>query len=168
MIDPLTTKRLVIRPYEEADRQAVVDILGNLEVFRWLAPAPHPFTPGDLRIFNPDGSNRWPDIGAITLGQRVIGGIGVAAHMGYYLTPEHWGKGYGTEAVRAAVDCGFDQLEFSEIRAGCFDGNAASFKILTGLGFEVESRGTSFCTALQKDVTSASLRLKRQTWEKRR
>jgi ribosomal-protein-alanine N-acetyltransferase len=51
-----------------------------------------------------------------------------------------WGKGYGTEAVRALVGYGFNQLKLNRIFASHYANNPASGKILQKLGMQYEGR----------------------------
>ena len=47
-----------------------------------------------------------------------------------------WGKGYGGEAAKAFLRYLFDAMPHSEYVAAADDANAASVRILTGLGFQ--------------------------------
>lgn len=161
----LHTNRLIIRPGVAADGDAVVTILNNLDVSRWLVPVAHPFTHTDLRILNEDGSSRWPELAAITLQGRLIGGIGMGTHIGYYLAPDVWGKGYGTESAKAAVTYSFDNLQVETIQSGCFVDNIASFKILSGLGFRKTGSGFAYCAALKTERAHYEMALEHQTWK---
>ncbi|WP_153721798.1 GNAT family N-acetyltransferase [Sporosarcina cascadiensis] len=60
------------------------------------------------------------------------------AEIGYDLHPEHWGKGYASEAVKAAISYGFEVMELTRIGAVVFIENEASSKLLLKLGFEKE------------------------------
>lgn len=166
MTDCITTKRLRLRPLVAADSDAVVEILNDLEVSRWLVPIPHPFTHADLRIVNADGSNRWPELAAIVMDGTLIGGIGMGPRLGYYLSPHAWGKGLGREAAGAAVDHTFAETETNEIQSGYFEGNCASARILTGLGFRETGRSLAYCTALMHDMLSVDMRIDRSDWQR--
>lgn len=60
------------------------------------------------------------------------------AEIGYELHPDHWHRGYATEAVSRIVAYGFDQLELARIGAVVFRENQASQTVLTKLGFQQE------------------------------
>lgn len=165
--DAIHTDRLVLRPFAQADAARVVGMLGDLQVARWLARVPHPFTRAELRLTQEDGSTRWPHLMAITLDQEVIGGISVAPGFGYYLGRAYWGQGYGAEAARAAAAYGFEFLGLERIEAGVFKGNTASRRILARLGFQEVSRGMAFCQARNEEMAHATFRLSRDTWEAR-
>lgn len=49
-----------------------------------------------------------------------------------------WGKGYGTEVVRALTAYGFDQLALERIEAGCYEANLGSLRAFLRVGYTVE------------------------------
>lgn len=84
---------------------------------------------------------------------RLIGNVGIRlrslgrrqpearqADIGYELNPRYWGKGYATEAARAAVDFGFATLQVHRIWAECLAENRASARVLEKLGMRLEGR----------------------------
>ena len=60
--------------------------------------------------------------------------------VGYELSPAYWGHGYATEAVRAMLDFGFEELGLDEIEARCVVANKRSVRLLHRLGFEEAER----------------------------
>ncbi len=50
------------------------------------------------------------------------------------LAAEHWGQGYATEAARAALRFGFEELGIEEILAWTTPGNVASWRVMEKLG----------------------------------
>jgi RimJ/RimL family protein N-acetyltransferase len=54
--------------------------------------------------------------------------------IGWRLAFEHWGRGYATEAARAAVDCGFRRLGLEEIVAFTVPANWRSIRVMEELG----------------------------------
>jgi ribosomal-protein-alanine N-acetyltransferase len=64
----------------------------------------------------------------------------VQADMGYELAPEHWGKGYATEAARAMLDFGFRELGVQRVWAWCNAENRASSRVLEKLGMHLSHR----------------------------
>ncbi len=54
--------------------------------------------------------------------------------VGYRLLPKHWGKGYATEAARASVEYGFQQLKLPTLNAMAMHGNEASKRVLEKSG----------------------------------
>ena len=60
--------------------------------------------------------------------------------LGYELHPEHWGRGYATEAAFALVNFGFQELGLNRISSWCIADNDASARVLERLGFRQEGR----------------------------
>ena len=87
---------------------------------------------------------------AITLSESgpVIGNCGIRrkadnsweADIGYELSPEHWGQGYATDAARAMVDFGFQELKLHRVSSWCIADNVASVRVLERLGMRLEGR----------------------------
>ena len=50
------------------------------------------------------------------------------------LSPDYWKKGYMTEAARAVLKYGFEELYLEEIVAGVKPGNIASIRVLEKIG----------------------------------
>lgn len=60
--------------------------------------------------------------------------------MWYKLLPAHWGQGLTTEALKALISFGFDQLQLHRIEAGCAVENVASIRVLEKAGLTREGR----------------------------
>ena len=60
-------------------------------------------------------------------------------NIGYELDPVYWGYGYATEAARAMLAFGFDDLGLHRIRAECVADNVASVHVLQKLGMRCEA-----------------------------
>ena len=77
---------------------------------------------------------------------RMIGGVGIHANdegeseLGYWLTPDAWGRGYATEAAAAVVRTARDTLRLKRLVSGHFIDNPASGKVLRKLGFRPTGR----------------------------
>lgn len=57
------------------------------------------------------------------------------ANLGYDLQAGFWNKGYATEALKVVIDFGFNELNINRIEAEVMQGNTASERVLTKLGF---------------------------------
>jgi RimJ/RimL family protein N-acetyltransferase len=146
----IETGRLVLRPLEPTDADAVAAYLGDIEVARWLVRVPHPFTREDAADFIRQCSAT-ADLGtAATLGIVVRGGDRalvrgiVALHsldtrpeIGFWLGRPFWGHGLMSEAVEATLAWAYANLNLDTVSAGAFEGNTASLAIQTRQGFEV-------------------------------
>ncbi len=60
--------------------------------------------------------------------------------LGYALGTAHWGKGFATEAARAAVRFGFEKAALPRIIAVVVPENVASYRVLEHVGFVCEKR----------------------------
>jgi ribosomal-protein-alanine N-acetyltransferase len=78
---------------------------------------------------------------------RLIGNCGIRvndpdlreANIGYELDPRHWGRGYATEAARAILGFGFDELGLHRVWAECVADNTGSARVLEKLGMRREA-----------------------------
>jgi len=70
-------------------------------------------------------------VGCCGLRPKEAGGL----ELGFHIRPEHWGKGFATEAARAAIAFAFDHLGAEELFAGHHPSNAVSARALRKLGF---------------------------------
>ncbi len=155
----LTTARLVLRPPEPADAAAVTAGLGHWDVTRMLARAPHPYRLEHavdwLQRTIEDrltGTNVYFIVDA---GDGAIGCVGLhrlhapetGSNFGYWLSQAAWGRGYATEAGRAALAYAFDVAGLDAVRSGVFADNFASLRVQDKLGFSETGRSKVFCLA---------------------
>jgi len=84
---------------------------------------------------------------AITIGDKVIGGVGLepredvyrkTALLGYWLSEELWGKGIITEVVKLVTAYAFEKLDIIRIQAGVLSKNPASMRVLEKAGYVKE------------------------------
>jgi RimJ/RimL family protein N-acetyltransferase len=165
----LVTERLRLRRPDDGDAEAILAIAGNWEVARRLARVPHPYEPGDARFFLEQiVPAEW--VWAITLegNAALLGVIGLtpdeetdSAELGYWLSPTHWGRGITTEAARAVIAFGFEELSLPAITSGYFADNSASGRVLDKLGFVETGRGMRPCLALGGEVAAVRMILPR-------
>ena len=98
--------------------------------------------------------------------QNIIGTIGFnnftkrhRANIGYDLQTEYWNCGYITEALKAVIDFGFNQLEINRIEAEVMQGNVMSERVLDKFNFKNEGvlRQWMFWNEKHYDMTMFSL-----------
>lgn len=149
----LQTARLVLRSFKLEDIPAIVSLAGTKEIAATTVQIPHPYSENDARAFlakaNADYlAGRYVAF-AVTI--RATGdlcgtvGLHIAeahnhAELGYWVGVPFWGKGYATEAARAAVAFGFETLRLNRIFAHHFAGNLASQRVLEKIGLRHEGR----------------------------
>lgn len=76
------------------------------------------------------------EIGYTTLLESIDGKV---VNLGYFILPQHWGKGYVTEAVRMIIDYMFETQNIIKICAGCVADNVASIQVMEKAGMVQES-----------------------------
>ncbi len=144
----LETERLVLRQLRYEDGP---DIQGyfTAELARFYDWWPRTIAEGRgfVRFFKTgyeeEQSIRW----GITLKphDKVIGTCGFSdfdhfsrAELGYELSTEHWHKGIMSEALKALIPFGFNEIEMHRIQASVFPENTASIHLLEKFGFQKE------------------------------
>jgi ribosomal-protein-alanine N-acetyltransferase len=71
----------------------------------------------------------------------------------YWLGEEYWGRGYATEAGRAALDWVFDAYVVERVQAHCVTDNIASARVMQKLGMRFEG------------VARSAVRRQDQVWD---
>lgn len=144
----LTTSRLVIRPADESDADALHPLYADADVMRWWSHPPHD-TIEQTRarvgkdLAAPDG-RMWAitrpgedaAIGALFTRAKRPG----VAEIGYLLSRDAWGAGLGREAVAALLDKLFGAEAHRRVFADTDPDNLASNRLLERLGFTLEGQ----------------------------
>jgi ribosomal-protein-alanine N-acetyltransferase len=148
----LETKRLLLRRIDENDIAEVLALRGNPETMKYI-PRPLAKTEEDA-LAHIDMINEKIDtnIGinwgiTIKRNSKIIGIIGHyriqpenhRAEIGYMSLPEYHGKGYITEAIKAVVEYGFEQMNLHSVEAIIDPENIASERVLQKNGFIKEA-----------------------------
>lgn len=85
-----------------------------------------------------------------------------AATLGVALSPEHWGRGYGTEAVRLMVEYGFYQLQLASVNLTFVDCNERGRRAYRRAGFrEIGRRAGRRYDTVMMHITSDEVDLTR-------
>lgn len=141
-----------IRPYRKEDEVDLVAQANNPRIAQTLRDSfPSPYTLQDARRWitfclheNSEHFN-W----AITLHDRVIGGIGAAvcgqdiyrfnAEVGYWLGEDYWGRGIVVDALDQMTNWIFANTPVIRLYAGVFSFNTASMRVLVKAGYHLEA-----------------------------
>ena len=67
--------------------------------------------------------------------QNSFGGCG---EIGYFLLPQHWGKGYATELSNALLEVGFTKFNLHKMCARCDSNNLKSEGVMKKVGMTKE------------------------------
>lgn len=65
---------------------------------------------------------------------------GKRAEMGYFTLPQHWGKGYVTEATHQVIRYAFENCDVHKIVAGCIKDNEASENVMKRCNMKKEAQ----------------------------
>jgi RimJ/RimL family protein N-acetyltransferase len=174
----LTTERLILRNFCEADWTAVHAYAQDPEVVRHMNWGPN--TEAETQAFIrtamelaravPRRSYHLAVVSRDT--GRVIGGATLrmldeeplSGELGYTLHPSAWGLGYATELARALIDFGFLTLGLKRIWATCRPENLGSFRILTKVGLRFEEYLPNEKVVRGKLVDTLLCGLDREEW----
>lgn len=147
----LTTERLVLSKLQPEDWQLFNALHNDKQVMRWISAIP---SHADiLQRFN-ERLAPWQTTSyhmlCMVLRLRetgeALGMLGANAdwipwrqvEVGYSLLPQHWGKGYVSEALQLMCQFLTVQCEFHKLKASVVEGNWASRRVLEHSGFELE------------------------------
>ncbi|MBR1586127.1 MAG: GNAT family N-acetyltransferase [Clostridia bacterium] len=154
MTDALTTDRLILRPFQEADFDTILRIASDPDTVKYLyfwgrngitpQQDAHRFLTHALEEWgkNPVAMREYCVILKET--GEAIGDASVeiyddtSAEIGWILLPEYRGKGYATEAGRAMMDFGFRQYRAQRVIAHCDARNAPSYRVMERLGMTLD------------------------------
>ena len=158
----LETGRLWLRAPMQEDGPAVIAGLNDMATSRWLGRVPHPYGAGDFTAWlsRAEAGGRW----VIVENGRVQGALTLEAELGYWLRPEVRGRGLAREACAAVLAAHFADPVAGPVVAGYFEGNAASAKVLAGLGFCEVARDRRPSASLGVDLPHVVVRLTRADW----
>jgi RimJ/RimL family protein N-acetyltransferase len=151
---PIATERLLLRPFEPGDLDALLAIHGDPQVTRYL-------------YWETRGRDELRDVLAEKLGRTALAdegdGLNLAAvlkrtgelvgdvvlfwrsrehrqgEVGYMLAPAHGGRGYATEAARELLRLGFEELGLHRITGRLDARNEPSVRVLERLGMRREA-----------------------------
>lgn len=146
------TARLLLRPLEMSDVPALWPFVSDEDFPRhmtWEAHRNPDETAAFIRSTEEDrvlGSNiAWGVVDGETLA-GIVGLHGITrtvrawrvdrAELGYWIGPPFQNRGFATEAARAAMRFGFEDLGLHKITVGCIADNTASRRVIEKLGFQ--------------------------------
>lgn len=138
----ISTNRLVLHSYNACDEERMVQILCNEQIkktfmipdFQDIQQAKEMF----YKLMEFSKSEEHFEYG-VYLDQVLIGFVNncgmdeTSIELGYVILPEHHGKGYATEAVRACIDELF-RMGFQKVTAGFFEENYPSRRVMEKCG----------------------------------
>jgi RimJ/RimL family protein N-acetyltransferase len=139
----LETERLSLRQPTLADVKAITWLANDRRVLDNMRRMPNPYRQSDAVQFITSLAQAGNE--TVFLIEHVgapIGVVGIdwrqpdAPELGYWLGVDHWGRGFATEAARAAIDFAFGEFSVGQLISGARVANPASRNVLEKCGFQ--------------------------------
>ena len=142
----VTTQRLQLIPFAPSHEDGLFEMNSNPQVMRYLGPVQ---TREETRSSIERQGEKWSKFGfgwwsIFEIGSDNLVGAACLQHLGHVetnpleigwrLAPEAQGKGYATEAGRAAMEFGFDVIGETYLTAVTAPDNKASARVMERLG----------------------------------
>ncbi|BAU54422.1 GNAT family N-acetyltransferase [Mucilaginibacter gotjawali] len=149
----LETERLIFRQTTIEDLDAYCDMEADPDVRRFVGGKPRSREEAEKRFLPSlqpatNGLHMWAAV--LKRGNKYVGRCGIYPHFdgngepipgeasfGVYLAKAWWGMGLATEAGRAFLKYGFEQLNLDRIVTMIQVGNDASVRVVEKIGFEL-------------------------------
>jgi len=152
---PIGTERLLLRAFTTGDLDALHAMFGRDDVSRYLNWEPMDREAaaalverrlkqfrieheGDGIVLVVEEGDGGGFVGEVLL--RFTNEVSRQGEVGWSVHPDAQGKGYATEAARAMLRLGFEELRLHRIAAECDPRNTASIKIMEKLGMRHEAK----------------------------
>lgn len=148
MTDRLTTERLILRRWTDADRAPFAEMNANPEVMRYF---PNVMTEQETdsmvdRIEQDFGNNGF-GLWAVEIDGRFAGltglnrttfetPMGPHVEIGWRFARWAWGQGYATEAAQCVLDAAFTDLGLSEVYSFTTETNLPSERVMQRIGMK--------------------------------
>ncbi|HTQ79604.1 MAG TPA: GNAT family N-acetyltransferase [Thermoanaerobaculia bacterium] len=150
----IETERLVIRPWQPADEAGFRRMVGDPVMMRYISRG-IPWSEERIAEFFGRQSrhlaNRGFCLGALVArdsgelaglsGLQPLGTTG-EVEVGWWVMPELWGQGLGTEAGAGCLGYAWDTLNLRRVTAIAFPDNGPSRRIMEKLGMRFERQAT--------------------------
>ncbi|OWA10251.1 GNAT family N-acetyltransferase [Streptomyces sp. CS159] len=173
----LRTDRLRLRPFTDADTDALFTLHSSTTVMRywdsppWTEPARAGRFLARCREMADDGTGVRVAVSRTGDG-AFVGWCGLSewtpvhrsASLGYCLDEAMWGHGYATEAARALLRWAFDTLDLNRVQAEADTRNDASARVLEKVGFVREGTLREDCVVNGEVSDSWVYGLLRRDW----
>lgn len=161
----LTTPRLVLRTIRPGDADDIYRHIADWDVVKMLAKPPWPYSRQDAIDYAASGTAR-----VIELNGEVIGAIGIGKRaygeaIGFWIGKTYWGRGFMSEAIRAAVQDFFARPEGKVLFSSFVADNVASWRVQAKIGFVRFDDGLIHIVSRGESVREIRTRLSREVFE---
>lgn len=153
----IETERLKLRQFNMHDLDELYELYSNPKVMKYVGKCILTKTETEARILNiiegweKNNFGMWAVVHKIA--NKMIGRCGLCfldntleIELGYLLNPAYWHQGLATEAAKASLKYGFEELKLKEIVAIAQPENIASQKVMEKLGMKYEKDANYYQT----------------------
>lgn len=151
----LATARMLLRPYQKEDGDAVWQVISRPEIYATTNAIPRDFprervdgwfafldsarrnrTGYEYGMFDRATGAYLGNCGIVNVNPRQFSGV-----LSYFVNPLVWGQGYASEAAGALLGVAFGPLGLARVSGSCMACNPASRRVMEKLGFCYEGTG---------------------------
>lgn len=164
----ITTQRLTLRPFHANDRERLLAITQEPDIFQYF-PITAAWQMEKVERYINHQTGQWQRFGyghwAVTMTEtgQLMGWCGLEflpetseTEVAYLIGGEFWGRGYMTEAARASVNFGLTEIGLQEIIGLTDPRNIASQRVLEKSGLTFRRRQVYFGMEMFKFSTQPS------------
>ena len=180
----LQTKRLILRPWQESDAEALYKYACNPNIGPIAGWPPHTSVENSREIIKNVLSA--PETYAVVLKEtgETVGSVGLMTarseirfarltgsecEIGYWIGESYWGRGLIPEAVSELIRYAFEDLQMTTIWCGYFDGNENSKRVQEKCGFTYSYTEYGKRVPLMNDIRTAHFtKLTLEEWRQRK
>ena len=175
----MTTDRLLLRPWEEADADDLYEYAKDGRVGPAAGWQPHTSVENSREIIRTVLSE--PETYAVCRKEdgRAIGSVGLMiggrsnaclpetqGEIGYWIGVPFWGQGLIPEATREIIRRAFEDLQLETLWCGYFDGNEKSRRVQEKCGFSYHHTDRDIYWKAMNDIRTEHItRLTREEWK---
>ncbi|WP_046247501.1 GNAT family N-acetyltransferase [Hymenobacter terrenus] len=147
----LETERLILSELRPEDIPVIVAHASNKRISDYTLNLPYPYSDKDAVYWLNQANQGYKSGTHYLFGMRLkpeqpfIGGIGLTveprfsrAEIGYWLAEPYWDQGYTTEATKAIIAFGFEQLGLNKLTSSHISLNPGSGRVMTKAGLVKE------------------------------
>lgn len=167
----IETERLTLRVPTLADVPAIARLANDSRISQMTRRLPHPYRDEHAAMFvaQLQAAPQAAQVHLVEYLGEAVGMVGIegdpaAPELGYWFGVAHWGRGFATEAARAAIGARFEAADVTHIVATARVANPSSRNVLEKCGFVWHG-----CVLQRFDVLGSSapvdcFRLSREAW----
>jgi ribosomal-protein-alanine N-acetyltransferase len=150
IVKTIETERLILRPFEETDFEAVHSYASVAENVQYMLWGPNDESQTKAFIMRAVAQSKekpcknYQYAAVLKSSQKLIGGCNLAilgndeAEIGWILHRDYWKQGFGTEMGKRILEFGFKELGLHRIVAHCDIENYGSWRVMERIGMRRE------------------------------